>query len=193
VAAAAESWGERTSPAEEIRDKEQPKGHPVAIVSSKWGETMRSAYRILAIIIAIEVVIQAMMIVFAVAGLGHWVDGGGTLDKAAFESEDLSFTGVAGFMVHGINGMMIIPLLGLALLVVSFFAKVPGGVKWAAILFGLVAAQVLLGIFAHELPSLGAVHGLNALAVFSVALLAAHRARRVPAPVASSDPERATV
>ena len=47
------------------------------------------------------------------------------------EDEDLSFTGVAGFMVHGINGMMIIPLLGIALLVVSFFAKFDGAVKWA--------------------------------------------------------------
>ena len=50
---------------------------------------MRSAYRILAIIIAVEVVIQAMAMVFAVAGLGIWVDEGGMLDKAAFESEDL--------------------------------------------------------------------------------------------------------
>ena len=33
-------------------------------------------------------------------------------------------------MVHGIDGMMIIPLLGIALLVVSFFAKFDGAVKW---------------------------------------------------------------
>ena len=59
---------------------------------------MRNAYRILAIIIAVEVVIQAMAMVFAVAGLGIWVDEGGVLDKAAFESEDLSFTGVGGFI-----------------------------------------------------------------------------------------------
>ena len=111
---------------------------------------MRNAYRILAIIIAVEVVIQAMAMVFAVAGLGIWVDDGGVLDKAAFESEDLSFTGVVGFMVHGINGMMIIPLLGLALLVVSFFAKVPGGVKWAAIVLGSIVVQVLAGIFGHD-------------------------------------------
>ena len=45
---------------------------------------MRNAYRILAIIIAVEVVIQAMAMVFAVAGLGIWVDDGSTLDKAAF-------------------------------------------------------------------------------------------------------------
>ena len=160
-----------------MRDKAPPKRHPVATVSSKWGETMRSAYRILAIIIAIEVVIQAMMIVFAVAGLGHWVDEGGTLDKAAFESEDLSFTGVAGFMVHGINGMMIIPLLGLALLVVSFFAKVPGGVKLAAIVLGSIVVQVFAGILGHDAPYIGMIHGLNAFVLFSAAVYAARTAR----------------
>ena len=117
---------------------------------------MRSAYRILAIIIAVEVVIQAMAMVFAVAGLGIWVDEGGVLDKAAFESEDLNFTGVVGFMVHGINGMMIIPLLGLALLVVSFFAKVPGGVKWAAIVLGAI---VRAGAPRHLRPRVGVHRG----------------------------------
>ena len=51
---------------------------------------MIKAYRILAIIIAAEVVIQAMMIVFAVAGLGKYITDGGVVDKAAMEDEDLS-------------------------------------------------------------------------------------------------------
>ena len=138
---------------------------------------MRSAYRILAIIIAVEVVIQAMAMVFAVAGLGIWVDEGGVLDKAAFESEDLSFTGVGGFIIHGINGMMIIPVLGLALLVVSFFAKVPGGVKIAALVLGAIVVQVLLGVFGHESAYIGALHGLNAFILFGSAVYAARLAR----------------
>ncbi len=36
-------------------------------------------------------------------------------------------------MLHGMIGMMLIPLLALVLLIISFFAKIPGGVKWAAI------------------------------------------------------------
>jgi hypothetical protein len=138
---------------------------------------MRSAYRILAIIIAVEVVIQAMAMVFAVAGLGIWVDEGGVLDKAAFESEDLSFTGVGGFIIHGINGMMIIPLLGLVLLVVSFFAKVPGGVKIAALVLGAIVVQVLLGVFGHESAYIGMLHGLNAFILFGSAVYAARLAR----------------
>jgi hypothetical protein len=138
---------------------------------------MRNAYRILAIIIAVEVVIQAMAMVFAVAGLGIWVDEGGVFDKAAMEDEDLSFTGIGGFIIHGINGMMIIPVLGLALLVISFFAKVPGGVKWAGIVLGFIVLQVFLGIFGHESAYIGALHGLNAFLLMGSAGNAARLAK----------------
>jgi uncharacterized membrane protein len=114
---------------------------------------------------------------YPVAGLGIWVDEGGVLDKAAFESEDLDFTGAVGFMIHGINGMMIIPLLGLALLVVSFFARLPGGVKVAAIVLGAIVVQVLLGLFGHESAYIGALHGLNAFILFGSAVYAARLAR----------------
>lgn len=151
---------------------------------------MKSAYRVLAYIIAIEVVVQASMIAFAFAGLGIWVDKeGGVLDKAAMES-DLEFTGVIGFMVHGINGMMIIPLLALVLLIVSFFAKVPRGVQWALTVLGLVILQVTLGLFGHESAYFGMLHGINALALFTVALMAG---RRVSSGAASStQPAHAT-
>jgi hypothetical protein len=131
---------------------------------------MKTAYRVLAYLIALMVVVQAAAIAFAVAGLAIWVDEGGVFDKAAFEDENLSFTGIAGFMVHGINGMMVIPLLALVLLIVSFFAKVPGGVKYAGIVLALVVIQVMLGIYGHETPYAGMLHGLNALILFSAAL-----------------------
>ena len=89
------------------------------------------------------------------SGLGTWIQSGGVLDKAAMESETTEFTGVGGFMVHGINGQMIVPLIALLLLVVSFFAKVRGGVQLAAMVFGGVVVQVALGIFGHGLPVLG--------------------------------------
>jgi hypothetical protein len=138
---------------------------------------MRNAYRILAIIICAEVVIQAMAMVFAVAGLGIWVDEGGVFDKAAMEDEELSFTGIGGFIIHGINGMMVIPLLGVVLLVVSFFAKIPGGVKVAGIVLAAIVVQVFLGIFGHESAYIGALHGLNAFILFGSAMYAARLAR----------------
>ncbi len=93
---------------------------------------MRSVYKVLAFLIAIEVAVQAMAMVFAIAGLGKWVAEGGVLDKAVLEGGPPPFPEGVGFFVHGMNGMMVIPALALLLLVTSFFAHVPGAVKWAA-------------------------------------------------------------
>ncbi len=134
---------------------------------------MRNVYRVLAFLLAIEVVVQAMAVAYGIAGLTHWVDeDGGVLNKAVFESDDPEFTGIGGFITHGINGMMIIPLIVLLLLIVSFFAKVPGGVQKAAILLGLVVLQVFLGIFSHSIPFVVVLHVLNAFAILGTALAA---------------------
>ncbi len=98
---------------------------------------MRNVYKVLAYLLAVEVVVQAMAIAYAIAGLGKWVaDDGGVLNKQVIDSDSPDFPGVGGFATHGINGMMIIPLVVLLLLIVSFFAKIPGGVQKAAILLG---------------------------------------------------------
>lgn len=145
---------------------------------------MRTAYKVLAWLVALEVVIQAAAMVYAVAGLGAWIDQGGVLDKGAFDSGKTLFPEMVGMMIHGMNGMMIIPVLALALMVVSFFAKVPGGVKWAGFVLLAVVVQVSLGLLGHEVSVLGMFHGINALILFSVAVMAgvrAHRSERVAA------------
>lgn len=153
---------------------------------------MRTVYKVLAWLIALEVMVQASAMVYAIAGLGIWVDrDNGVLDKAAFESGETLFPEMIGFMIHGINGMMVIPVLALLFLIVSFFAKVPGGVKWAAFVLLAVVLQVTLGIFGHELALSGALHGINALVLFSLALLAGKRVgsvshEKVEYPVESS-------
>jgi hypothetical protein len=150
---------------------------------------MRSAYRILAYVVCVEVVIQAAAIAWAFAGLGHWVAGGGVLDSAAMESDDIAFPGLVGLITHGINGSIIIPVIALALFIVSFFAKVPGGIKWGSIVFGLVVVQTQLGYLAHDVPAIGGVHGFNALLIFTSALIAARRAKApAPAPAPASAP-----
>jgi hypothetical protein len=136
---------------------------------------MRSTYRAFAYIIAAEVVIQAAAITYAMFGLSKWIDDGGTLNKAVADNQNASFTGVAGFAIHGINGQMVIPLLALVLLVVSFFAKVSGASKWAGTILALVVIQVALGLVAHAAPLLGPLHGINALVLFSVAVMAGRR------------------
>ncbi len=138
---------------------------------------MKSVYRVLAYLMALEVVIQAAAIAFALAGLGAWIQQGGVLDAAAMESETTEFTGIAGFMVHGMNGQMIIPLIALLLLISSFFARIPGGVLWAGLVLLTVAVQVLLGIYSRGgEPVLGLVHGAVAFVLFSFAVIAARKA-----------------
>ena len=148
---------------------------------------MRAAYKFLAFAIAGLVALQAAFMVFAVAGLGIWVDEGNSLTKATMEADEPpDFTGAIGFMLHGMNGMMLIPLVALILLIISFFAKIPGGVKWAGLTLLFVVLQVSLGIFGRESAYVGFLHGLNALVLFSVATMAGRNA--ATAPVAETVP-----
>ena len=151
---------------------------------------MRTAYKVLAYLVAAEVAVQAMVMVWAIAGLGTWVQGGGVFDKSVIEGSietgAMPFPEVFGILVHGINGMFVIPGLALLLLIVSFFTKTRGAIKWALIVLALVVVQTQLGFLGHEFPVGGALHGLNALALFGVALYAGRRLR-APEPAAVED------
>ena len=138
---------------------------------------MRTAYKVLAYLVAAEVAIQAMAMVWAVAGLGKWVQGGGVFDKAAMESEGLPFPEVVGIFVHAINGTFVVPGITLVLLILSFFTKARGAIKWAVIVFVLTVIQGQLGFLGHEFTAVAAVHGLNALALFGAAVYAGLRMR----------------
>jgi hypothetical protein len=138
---------------------------------------MRTAYKVLAYLVAAEVVIQAMAMVWAIAGLGKWVTDGGVLDKATIESGGTPFPEIAGLLVHGINGTFVIPGIALVLVIVSFFSRLRGAIKWAAIVFVLSVVQGQLGFLGHEIPAVGALHGLNALALFLGAIHAGRRIR----------------
>jgi heme A synthase len=138
---------------------------------------MRTTYRVLAYLIALEVVVQAAALALAFAGLVHWVDGGGVLDSGVVEGDSDPFPEFIGLIVHGINGSIVVPVLALLLVVSSFFARIPRGIPWALAVLGFVVLQVMLGFSAADVPALGAVHGINALLLFTAALLTARRAR----------------
>jgi hypothetical protein len=132
---------------------------------------VQKAFRILNYAIAAEVMIQAAMIAWAVFGLSKYVDDGGVVNKDKFESDDIPFDGVIGFAVHGINGTIVIPLIALALLVVAFFAKIPGGVRFGVIMFVLIIVQAfVLPILAGGAPFVGMLHGANALAILGMSI-----------------------
>jgi hypothetical protein len=140
------------------------------------------AYRFLAYAIAVLVVVQAGAIAWGFFGVSNFVEDGGTIDKKFLDCTD-NCTSIgsadAGFAIHMFFvGLVLIPLTSLVLLIVSFFAKVPKGIMLAAIIFGLVILQVLV------LPELsrtvgsgfGALHGVNALVLMGIAIMAGQRA-----------------
>src|SRR4051794_22009558 len=127
------------------------------------GENMKQTYRVVSGLVALGVLVQAASVSFG------WFEAISQVDKGLVI--DAKYQGNAGHALHGIVGMYVMPLLGLILLIVAFFVAkaVPGARKWAGIVFGLILLQVALGMFAFGLPWLGALHGINALAVFATA------------------------
>jgi heme A synthase len=127
---------------------------------------VKQTYRAISGLIALGVLVQAGAIAAGWFTAIHDVDNGLVIDK--------NYNGNAFHGIHGFVGFNIMPLLGLILLVVSFFAakSVPGARKWGAIVFGLIILQVALALFAFSVPALGALHGINALAVLGTAVRA---------------------
>src|SRR3954447_14886083 len=145
---------------------------------------MRAVYRVLAGLIAIGVVVQAMAIAVGWFTALKDVDDGLVIDK--------NYDGNWGHNVHSIVGSTAIPLFALLLLIVSFFAHVQGGVKWALYVFGLVVLQIAFAFAAFAAPVVGAFPGANALVLLAVAGMAARRAAGSPAPAATSESTEAT-
>lgn len=148
---------------------------------------MRKTYQFLANAIAVLVVVQAGAIAWAFFGLANEIDKNGlVINKACLESDSGcggGFTAEWGFAIHMFfNGTVLIPLVALILLIVSFFAKVTGGVKLAGIVFGLIVLQVIvLPMLSREVGSgFGALHGVNALVLMGVAMMAGKRAAVAP-------------
>jgi hypothetical protein len=130
---------------------------------------MRQLYRVLAYAVAGGVVAQAMVIVYAVGSLQKWVNGGGSY-TAGMDDDDSAFTGASAFHVHEFIGDAVVPGLVALLVIASLFAKVTRGVAAAVVMFGLVAAQALLGYEASDQPAIGSLHGLFAFLLFTIAL-----------------------
>ncbi|KGN30777.1 hypothetical protein N802_06100 [Knoellia sinensis KCTC 19936] len=138
---------------------------------------MRKAYTTLGWVIAGLVLLQAASMAWGVGGQSRFIENGGVVDKALVEAAraggEAPWPEVFGFMIHGINGGMLIPLAALALLGVSFRARLPHARRNAGILFGLVFVQIMIAYSIRDLPLLGFIHGLNALLIFAAAMVIA--------------------
>jgi hypothetical protein len=134
---------------------------------------VRSTYRLLAYLIAAGVAVQAASVALGFFTIIHQVEDGGVFATGYDYESNL------GIMIHRYVGLGLIPLSALVLLVMSFFMRVPGALRWAAAVFGLVVLQIALVFVAFSAAWGGALHGLNALAVFLAAIWAGRRIGQV--------------
>lgn len=122
---------------------------------------MRTTYVWLARLIAVGVVLQAAFVAFGTFEVFNAASDG----KAFTEDTDYN----AGQALHGMFGLVVIPLLALILLIVAFLARIPGGVRLAGLVVGLVVLQIVLGLVSFGVPVVGILHGLNAFALAGAA------------------------
>ncbi len=131
---------------------------------------MRSAYRVLALLVVAGVFIQAGAIAFAWFDVLNDLEQGGTFTKDS--------DGNVGHGIHATVGMMVMPLLALVLFIVSFFTKIPGAVKWAGFVLLAVVVQIALAFGAFvAAPVIGFLHGMNALVIVGLAFAAVRHAK----------------
>jgi uncharacterized membrane protein (UPF0182 family) len=131
---------------------------------------MRTAYRALASLIAVAVVLQVAAI--ALAGFTTAADAE---DGVTIGADYTNF----GQSYHSIAGTAI-GLIALIFLIVSFLTDVPRGRLLAGVVVGLVVLQFLLAVVSFGIPALGILHGINGLAIAGVAGAASRRASTTP-------------
>ena len=129
---------------------------------------MHMAYKVLAFLIVGLVAVQAAAHAWASSGLVKYLAQGGTID---FESTEAPpGPEFLGLMIHGMNGMFVIPIVAIVLLIVALVTKSSRAIIWAGVVVGLVALQVTLGLLGHETTALAFLHGLNAIVLAGTAL-----------------------
>jgi hypothetical protein len=118
---------------------------------------MRTAFRVVATLASLSVIIQVGMAGYGAFNAVDKADDQGSVSKRAVEN---------GFDPHGLVGTIVLVLL-LLLLVVALVAR--HSVRIAALLFGLGIVQLLLAWGASAAAWVGFFHGVNALALAGVA------------------------
>ena len=94
---------------------------------------MKQVYRVLAYLVAAGVAVQAASISYGMFGLIKWIEGGGTLDQ----STELT-PALGGWLdFRGMPRLAFSSSPSFRCCFSSFFAKVPGGIRWALIVLGV--------------------------------------------------------
>ncbi|MET7396548.1 hypothetical protein ABZS66_24010 [Dactylosporangium sp. NPDC005572] len=160
---------------------------------------MLRPYRVLALLIAAQAVVQSVAAGFFAGALYRWIATDGAegvgdhsalralpgegpvmaLDRMVLDSAERWLSGGAALTVHRITELWVAPLLAVALL------TAPHAWRRTAPVAGAVALQWLTGLAAGSVPVAAALHELAAFAVFVTALAAAGLVHRRPATLAA--------
>lgn len=131
---------------------------------------MKIAFTTVACLIAVLVALQAASIAYALMSVGHLVfSEGQTLDQ------NTEFGG-AGFALHSIVDMQIIPALSIILLILALIARSRTTIWLSVAVLVAVIIQIFLGMFGGDMPALGWFHGLVAFVIFVLAGVTGQRA-----------------
>ncbi|MEV8373348.1 hypothetical protein AB0P21_11460 [Kribbella sp. NPDC056861] len=130
---------------------------------------MRAAYRVVASVIAVAVVLQVASIALAGFTVASDAEDGVTIG-ADYSNFGQSYHSMAGTAIG---------LLALVFLILSFLTDVPRGRTLAGVVVGLVVLQFVLAVVSFGTPALAVLHGINGLAIAGVAGAASRRAAAV--------------
>lgn len=131
---------------------------------------MKIAIRTVAWLIALLVALQAASIAYALMSVGHLVfSEGRTLDQN-------TEVGGAGFVIHSVVGMQIIPALSIILLILALVSRSRTTIWLSAAVLVVVIIQIFLGMAGDDMPAVGWVHGLVAFVIFVLAGITGQRA-----------------
>jgi len=127
---------------------------------------VRAVYRYLTSVLFVAIVLQVGLAGYGAFHAVHAADNHPVTKKTI---ED-------GFNAHGALGTLI-ALAMLLLLIVALAGRLGAKrIKWSAGLFALGVLQLVLGALATSTPWVGALHTINALAIYAASALIAHRA-----------------
>jgi hypothetical protein len=128
---------------------------------------MRQAFKILTSLLFLAVVVQVGFAGYGAFNAIDKADHGKTVTKKTIEN---------GFDPHGLVGTIVLVLMLLLVVSAALGRLGPLYAKWTTGLVVLGVLQVLFGYLGTKSAPLGFLHGINALAIYALAAMLAHRA-----------------
>ena len=126
---------------------------------------MRSAFRWLTSVLFVAIIVQVGLAGYGAFNAVHKAEKSPVSQKTI---ED-------GFSAHMALGYLIVLIMLLLLVVAAAGRLGSASVRFSAILLALGILQAILGIGSESVPAIGPLHTINALAIYAVSALLAHR------------------